>query len=90
MRIALGIEYNGAQYCGWQSQPSGCGVQDHVEAALSRFVASAATGIWGYLSFTALVTLCLLAIAVAAQLLAGIRGVELALWTVASHPKQAN
>ena len=43
MRVALGIEYNGAQYCGWQSQPSGCGVQDHVEAALTRFVALAAT-----------------------------------------------
>lgn len=39
MRIALGIEYNGAGFCGWQSQPSGCGVQDHVETAISRFVA---------------------------------------------------
>lgn len=39
MRIALGIEYNGSTYCGWQSQPSGCGVQDHVETALTRFVA---------------------------------------------------
>jgi tRNA pseudouridine38-40 synthase len=37
MRIALGIEYNGRAYCGWQSQPSGCGVQDHVEAALAKF-----------------------------------------------------
>ena len=39
MRIALGIEYNGVSYCGWQSQPSGCGVQDHVEIALTKFVA---------------------------------------------------
>ena len=38
MRVALGIEYNGAGYCGWQSQPSGCGVQDHVETALTKFV----------------------------------------------------
>jgi tRNA pseudouridine38-40 synthase len=38
MRIALGIEYSGTAYCGWQSQPSGCGVQDRVEAALGKFV----------------------------------------------------
>ena len=40
MRIALGIEYNGADYCGWQSQPSDCGVQDHVESALRTFLAA--------------------------------------------------
>jgi len=34
MRLALGIEYDGAPYCGWQSQPSGCSVQDHLEKAL--------------------------------------------------------
>jgi tRNA pseudouridine38-40 synthase len=38
MRIALGLEYLGTAYCGWQSQPSGCGVQDHVEAALAKFL----------------------------------------------------
>ncbi len=38
MRIALGLEYDGSPYCGWQSQPSGCAVQDHVEAALQRFL----------------------------------------------------
>jgi tRNA pseudouridine38-40 synthase len=37
MRIALGIEYDGAPFCGWQRQPSGCGVQDHVERALAAF-----------------------------------------------------
>lgn len=37
MRIALGLEYDGASFCGWQSQPGGCGVQDHLEAALTRF-----------------------------------------------------
>ncbi len=37
MRIALGLEYEGSAFCGWQSQPGGCGVQDHLEAALSRF-----------------------------------------------------
>ena len=36
-RIALGIAYAGAGYHGWQSQPDGRTVQDHVEAALSRF-----------------------------------------------------
>lgn len=35
MRIALGIEYDGADFCGWQSQPSACGVQDAVEKAVS-------------------------------------------------------
>jgi tRNA pseudouridine38-40 synthase len=36
MRIALGVEYNGSNYCGWQSQPSLCGVQDALEAALKN------------------------------------------------------
>ena len=40
MRIALGIEYNGSGFCGWQSQPSGCSVQDHLESALGKFVAA--------------------------------------------------
>ncbi len=34
MRIALGMEYNGATFCGWQTQPSGCAVQDALERAL--------------------------------------------------------
>ncbi|HEU4707940.1 MAG TPA: tRNA pseudouridine(38-40) synthase TruA, partial [Methylophilaceae bacterium] len=34
MRIALGIEYDGMPYCGWQSQPGGCGVQDRLEKSL--------------------------------------------------------
>ncbi len=37
MRWALGIAYHGQAYDGWQSQPSGRTVQDHLEAALSRF-----------------------------------------------------
>ena len=36
MRIALGLEYDGNSFCGWQSQPSGCGVQDHLEHALAQ------------------------------------------------------
>ena len=35
MRIALGLEYDGNQFCGWQTQPEGCGVQDCLELALS-------------------------------------------------------
>ena len=37
MRIALGLEYDGAAFCGWQTQPTGCGVQDHLQRALARF-----------------------------------------------------
>ena len=36
MRIALGLEYDGSSFCGWQSQPSGCGVQDYLERALEQ------------------------------------------------------
>ena len=39
MRIALGLEYDGAAFCGWQTQPGGCGVQDHLERALSALAA---------------------------------------------------
>ncbi|MGD8514526.1 MAG: tRNA pseudouridine synthase A, partial [Granulosicoccaceae bacterium] len=35
MRIALGIEYDGSTYNGWQSQQHGLGVQQLVEKALS-------------------------------------------------------
>ena len=37
MRIALGLEYDGAPFCGWQHQPAGCGVEDHLESALTSF-----------------------------------------------------
>ncbi|NDF06815.1 MAG: tRNA pseudouridine(38-40) synthase TruA, partial [Betaproteobacteria bacterium] len=37
MRIALGLSYAGQTYEGWQSQPNGCTVQDHLETALSSF-----------------------------------------------------
>jgi tRNA pseudouridine38-40 synthase len=36
MRIALGVEYDGANFCGWQSQTGGCGVQDFVELAIAK------------------------------------------------------
>lgn len=36
VRIALGLEYDGRHFCGWQSQPSACGVQDALERALGE------------------------------------------------------
>ncbi len=36
MRIALGLEYDGAAFHGWQSQPHGNTVQDVLESALSQ------------------------------------------------------
>ncbi|MCX8519245.1 MAG: tRNA pseudouridine(38-40) synthase TruA [Methylophilaceae bacterium] len=36
MKIALGLAYDGAAYCGWQSQPNGLGVQNFVEYELAR------------------------------------------------------
>lgn len=36
VRIALGLEYDGSRFCGWQSQPSACGVQDVLEHALTE------------------------------------------------------
>ena len=39
MRVALGIAYRGSAYSGWQSQPGGRTVQDHVDAAISAFAA---------------------------------------------------
>ena len=35
MRVVLGIAYDGANFCGWQSQPNQCGVQDALELAIS-------------------------------------------------------
>lgn len=36
MRFALGVEYDGRPFCGWQSQPNGLGVQDALQRALSQ------------------------------------------------------
>lgn len=35
MKIALGLAYDGSTFCGWQSQPSACGVQDALESAIA-------------------------------------------------------
>lgn len=44
MRIALGVEYDGSSFRGWQTQPGGGTVQDVLETALSR-IAGGATDI---------------------------------------------
>jgi len=36
VRVALGIEYDGSSYCGWQSQADGRTVQDVLQLALSQ------------------------------------------------------
>ena len=43
MRIALGLEYCGRSFTGWQSQPDGRGVQDALERALAK-IADAKVG----------------------------------------------
>src|SRR5262245_34503635 len=43
MRFALGIEYCGRGFTGWQSQADGRGVQDALERALAK-IADAPTG----------------------------------------------
>ena len=35
MKIAIGVEYDGSRFQGWQSQPSGDTIQDHLERALA-------------------------------------------------------
>ncbi|WP_289187286.1 tRNA pseudouridine(38-40) synthase TruA [uncultured Parasutterella sp.] len=37
MRVALGLEYDGRYFEGWQTQPSGQTVQDYLESAVVQF-----------------------------------------------------
>ena len=43
MRIALGLQYDGSSYSGWQSQLSLNTVQDKLEAAVTRFIGDNST-----------------------------------------------
>jgi tRNA pseudouridine38-40 synthase len=38
MRIALGLQYDGAAFSGWQTQPNGQTLQDHLEKAIAQFI----------------------------------------------------
>jgi len=40
MRLALGLEYDGTDWNGWQTQPGGNTIQDQLEAALMKFTGS--------------------------------------------------
>ncbi len=42
-RIALGLEYDGRPFCGWQSQASRCGIQDALEAAIGELAGAPVT-----------------------------------------------
>lgn len=42
MRIALGLQYDGSAFSGWQSQVSGNTVQDVLEKAISEFIGAEA------------------------------------------------
>lgn len=37
-RIAIGIQYDGTPYCGWQSQINEATVQDRIEEAITKFI----------------------------------------------------
>jgi len=43
MRFALAVEYSGHAFCGFQSQASGCGVQDALESAIGAIAGHAVT-----------------------------------------------
>jgi tRNA pseudouridine38-40 synthase len=43
MRVALGLEYDGATFCGWQSQPENCSIQDALDRALTQIAAEPIT-----------------------------------------------
>ncbi len=45
MRLALALEYDGRGYCGFQSQPTRCGVQDALEHALAAIAQRAVVAI---------------------------------------------
>lgn len=38
MRIALGLQYDGSSYSGWQTQPNGNTIQDDLEKAITAFI----------------------------------------------------
>ena len=45
MRIAMGLQYDGAMFSGWQTQPGGHTLQDHLETAIAKFIGDSNTEI---------------------------------------------
>lgn len=45
VRIAVGLEYDGTAFCGWQMQPSGCAIQNAFERALSAIASARVTAV---------------------------------------------
>jgi tRNA pseudouridine38-40 synthase len=45
MRIALGLQYDGSAFSGWQTQPNGQTLQDYLERAIAQFIGEAHSGI---------------------------------------------
>lgn len=43
MRYKITVSYDGAGFCGWQSQPSGASVQDAIEAAVEKLFGARST-----------------------------------------------
>jgi tRNA pseudouridine38-40 synthase len=43
VRVALGLEYDGQHFCGWQTQPNACAVQDVLESALHEIAGETIT-----------------------------------------------
>jgi tRNA pseudouridine38-40 synthase len=43
VRIALGLEYDGSRFCGWQTQPNACSIQDALEVALAEIACEPVT-----------------------------------------------
>ncbi len=41
MRLALGLEYDGTDWNGWQTQPDGKTIQDQLEQAIAKFTGAA-------------------------------------------------
>ena len=41
--LKLTVQYDGTQFCGWQNQPSGCGVQDALEQAFLSLTGTSVT-----------------------------------------------
>ena len=53
MRIALGLQYDGSSYSGWQTQPNGNTIQDKLEKAITTFIGEQGTQVLPVSTITA-------------------------------------